>query len=178
MGNGGRIRSQSDQSFHEQAGISWGILQRTQDRPLNASHCAGGRLANHLTQPGPPCGRGNVYHLAHAGCAQPEQHFGGAGIVLRDQGYRGDAGKLPDKMAQYFNLLGATPMNRHQHRVHRTFSHDAHGIGNGVSMDHSKAAAAGCIYPRSLHRQQDCCHRGGLGQAERHNALPSSRVAG
>jgi hypothetical protein len=72
--------------------------------------------------------------------------------VLRDEGYRRDAGKLADQVPQRLNLFRRTPMDRHQNRVDRALSHDPDRIRNGIPVHHRKTTAAGGIDSRPFDR--------------------------
>jgi hypothetical protein len=63
-------------------------------------------------------------------------------------------------MAQYLDLLRAASMHRYQDGIDRTLAHDSHRIRYGIPVYHGKAAAAGGVYPRSLHREKDRRHGG------------------
>jgi hypothetical protein len=55
-------------------------------------------------------------------------------------------------MAEGFDLLRYTPVDRDQHGVHRTFAHNPHSIRDRVPVDNCKATAAGGVDPRPLDR--------------------------
>jgi hypothetical protein len=113
-----------------------------------------------LAQSVPARGRGDIYDLTHAGRPQAQKHFGGGGIVLRDERDRRDAGELTDEVAQHFDLLRATPVHRDKHCIDRAFSNDSDGVGDRVAVHYGKTAAASSINPGPFHWQQDCGNSG------------------
>jgi hypothetical protein len=156
----GSFGCEPDQGFDEKAGVGRGLTKSFQDWPLDTGDRPGGWLAHHLAEAVPAGGRGNVYHLPNTGGTQPKQHFGGAGIVLRDERDGGNPGKFADEAAQNFDLLRATAMDRNQYRVHRTLPNDAHRLRDGIPVNHGKAPTSGGIHPRPFHRQQDRSYGG------------------
>jgi hypothetical protein len=81
--NGTDLRSEPNQYFEEETGVSSRVAEGGEHRPLDACDGAARRLTNQLSQLPPSSGSTNIDYLADARGSKVQQFLAGVGIVFR-----------------------------------------------------------------------------------------------